>query len=401
MDEDDGFFGSVLAEFPPVATAFAYGSAVFGQRGYSEAQKRAAMTDLVFVVDNAAEWHSTNLERHSAHYSGIGRLLGASLLARVQDEVGAGIYYNQCDLHGRRIKYGVVSRAALSNDLQHWSSLYVGGRMHKPVRTLAPWPADLQRLVAANRRSAVTASLLLPERFDADDVLNTIVGLSYGGDVRMGVGESHGKPSNIAAGQQSALAELYSQPLAELLSSSGSGGTSGGGRTDASAAELEKNGKSGGDGASGWSLSAGSSMMQDISLSARLAHLAALPSHAQHTLLGQLGGQPPAAAAASTSAASTATASSPSAAAVANGLDVAARHLWDGASGDEQASKTLASALRTSLSRIVRRSSLSQTVKGIATAGLGTSLAYAMAKMRKRSSQDDAMAARQRGARPK
>ena len=105
MDEDDGFFGSVLAEFPPVATAFAYGSAVFGQRGYSEAQKRAAMTDLVFVVDNAAEWHSTNLERHSAHYSGIGRLLGASLLARVQDEVGAGIYYNQCDLHGRRIKY--------------------------------------------------------------------------------------------------------------------------------------------------------------------------------------------------------------------------------------------------------------------------------------------------------
>ena len=42
-----------------------------------------------------------------------------------------------------------------------------------------------------------------------------------------------------------------------------------------------------------------------------------------------------------------------------------------------------------------------QTVKGIATAGLGTSLAYAMGKMRKRSMQDDAMAARQRDARPK
>ena len=33
--DDDEFFATVLDELPPVHGAFAYGSAVFGQRGYT------------------------------------------------------------------------------------------------------------------------------------------------------------------------------------------------------------------------------------------------------------------------------------------------------------------------------------------------------------------------------
>ena len=170
--DDDAFLGAVLSDFPPVAGAFAYGSAIFQQRGYVESGApkpadapeqllRATMTDLVFVVDDAEQWHGANLERHAAHYSGIGRWLGArGMLPRAQ-AVGAGIYYNQCELHGRSVKYGVISTEALSDDLLHWSSLYVSGRMHKPTRAIVPWPAGLEAHLESNRRAALDASLLL------------------------------------------------------------------------------------------------------------------------------------------------------------------------------------------------------------------------------------------------
>lgn len=36
----------------------------------------------------------------------------------------------------RLIKYGVVSTQTLCEDLQTWKTLYLSGRMHKPVRSL-------------------------------------------------------------------------------------------------------------------------------------------------------------------------------------------------------------------------------------------------------------------------
>ena len=50
---DDAWFETVRSEFPPVSMGFAYGSAVFAQHGYTEAQRQSAMTDLIFVVDDA------------------------------------------------------------------------------------------------------------------------------------------------------------------------------------------------------------------------------------------------------------------------------------------------------------------------------------------------------------
>lgn len=40
----------------------------------------------------------------------------------------------------RLIKYGVVSSSTLCQDLQNWTTLYLSGRMHKPVRNCAAFP---------------------------------------------------------------------------------------------------------------------------------------------------------------------------------------------------------------------------------------------------------------------
>ena len=57
----------------------------------------------------------------------------------------------------------MLSLNTLLEDLLLWRSLYVAGRMHKPVATLQE---DPRVTVAAdvNRRAAVTAALLLQEQ---------------------------------------------------------------------------------------------------------------------------------------------------------------------------------------------------------------------------------------------
>ena len=160
----------VLGDFPPVSYAFAYGSGVFRQRNYSDKQASSAMTDVVLAVEDPAAWHAENLSRNREHYSGLA-WFGPSAIAAVQRR-GAGLYFNPYARvsSGRLLKYGVVSRGVLEDDLSHWNSLYVAGRMHKPVRVLRDH-ADTAALAAANHRSALTAALLmLPAEFTEDEL---------------------------------------------------------------------------------------------------------------------------------------------------------------------------------------------------------------------------------------
>ena len=168
MSADD--LDLVLGDFPPVSYAFAYGSGVFRQRNYSDKQVSSAMTDVVLAVDDPAAWHAENLTRNREHYSGLA-WFGPSAIAAVQRR-GAGLYFNPYARvsSGRLLKYGVVSRSVLEDDLSHWNSLYVAGRMHKPVRVLCDH-AETAALAAANHRSALTAALLmLPAEFNEDEL---------------------------------------------------------------------------------------------------------------------------------------------------------------------------------------------------------------------------------------
>lgn len=58
------------------------------------------------------------------------------------------------------IKYGVVGMPALQQDLQHWSHLYVAGRLHKPVAVLTSQPAA-DAAYQRNLRAALSTALLL------------------------------------------------------------------------------------------------------------------------------------------------------------------------------------------------------------------------------------------------
>lgn len=61
------------------------------------------------------------------------------------------------------VKYGVVGMPAFQQDLQHWSHLYVAGRLHKPVALLASHAAANNAYQDNLRAALSTALLLMPQ----------------------------------------------------------------------------------------------------------------------------------------------------------------------------------------------------------------------------------------------
>ena len=78
------------------------------------------------------------------------------------------------------MKYGVISLSSLKRDLLTWDSLYVAGRLQKPVGTVLVVECevcilkareDIIRSMNENLKSAVLAVLpLLPPRFSAREL---------------------------------------------------------------------------------------------------------------------------------------------------------------------------------------------------------------------------------------
>jgi len=209
-------YHSIVQGFPKgISMAFAYGSGVMKQAGYTAGS--AKMMDFTLVVPEPLEWHRRNLALHPGHYSAL-RHLGAQAVLEVQRLGAARVYYNTLvPTHAGLIKYGVISREDLIADLQDWQALYVAGRLHKPVVQLcAPDPA----LEAAQRRNLASAAraalLLLPERFSEHQLYEAITGLSYAGDVRMQLAEDRHKVRNIVAGQLEHFRALYAPALRSL-----------------------------------------------------------------------------------------------------------------------------------------------------------------------------------------
>lgn len=216
----------------PIRYAFAYGSGVFTQTGAASTssthpsapaaiknmqQGSGKMIDFIFGVSYSQHWHALNLGQHRDHYSGLGSL-GSYVVSQVQDRFGAGVYFNtHITVNGTLIKYGVVNLDTLCTDLTQWNTLYLAGRLHKPVKILRDHPkvrlANQMNLLSALR----VALLLLPERFSEFELYSTIAGISYMGDLRMVLpAEDPGKVRNIVSGQMAHFRRLYA-PLIENL----------------------------------------------------------------------------------------------------------------------------------------------------------------------------------------
>ncbi|KAK5872679.1 hypothetical protein PBY51_013356 [Eleginops maclovinus] len=186
----------ILSQFPQdISLAFAYGSGVFKQQGTDQGQMGKNMLDFVFAVDDPVTWHTMNLLQNRKHYS-ILKMLGPTTISAVQNEHGASVYYNTLvPVDGRIIKYGVIGTQSLIDDLMHWKTMYVAGRLHKPVKML------LQ-----NENGKL-------QSFTEEDLFLQIAGLSYAGDFRMVIGEDKSKVANIVKDNIQHFRILYSNIL--------------------------------------------------------------------------------------------------------------------------------------------------------------------------------------------
>ncbi|KAK5064858.1 hypothetical protein LTR84_000692 [Exophiala bonariae] len=218
----------------PIRYAFAYGSGVFPQsssnkggntnlhssppEAISKVQDgNQKMIDFIFGVSYSQHWHSLNLQQHRSHYSAVGSL-GSYAVSKIQDSFGAGVYFNPfVTVNGTLIKYGVVNLDTLCKDLSEWNTLYLAGRLQKPVKILRDNPAvrlaNQVNLIAAVR----TALLLLPPEFTEKELYATIAGMSYMGDPRMSIGgDDPRKVNNIVDNQLHNFRRLYA-PLIDNL----------------------------------------------------------------------------------------------------------------------------------------------------------------------------------------
>lgn len=191
--------------------AFAYGSGVFQQEGYPDDEK--PMVDVVFGVRSAREWHAQNLAANGEDYSASMRWAGPKNIARLQ-RLGPGILYNTfVDFQGSQLKYGVMSLEGMRQDLMDWTHLYVAGRLQKPVQILKPDELT-EAYMTVNYEQAINAALmLLPEDFTEEQFYETVAGLSYIGDSRMGVAENPKKVKNIVQRNLDRFKEMYREIL--------------------------------------------------------------------------------------------------------------------------------------------------------------------------------------------
>lgn len=209
----------ILGRFPQdqFAFCFAYGSAVKKQLGYAGPAQANAMIDTIFCIQDSNKWHQSNLQINPSHYSAI-RRFGASFVSRVQTIGGAKIYFNTLIPwdDGSLLKYGVVTKNHLIEDLNDWTHLYLAGRLHKPVEVLHQPDSQTSEALQRNLVSAVRASLLmLPENFTSYELFHTVSSLSYTGDFRMIFGENKNKVHNIVASQQNEFEHLYAPVFLE------------------------------------------------------------------------------------------------------------------------------------------------------------------------------------------
>jgi len=208
------FLSNLVQSFSPgLRYVCAYGSGVFKQTGHASIKEN--MIDLIFVVNDAFTWHQQNLTKYPNHYSFLKKFPSLSI-SNIQKNYGASVYYNtRIDFDDRMIKYGVIEQQDFLNDLYNWESLYIAGRLHKPVYNLKGLDNPLlSNAINTNLTYAVeTALLMSPEKTSLTNFFMLISSLSYTGDLRMVIGEDKGKIKNIVEPNIDKFKDLYHSVL--------------------------------------------------------------------------------------------------------------------------------------------------------------------------------------------
>jgi len=136
----------LMKRFPTrlVRTGFGYGSSVFPQKGNDGKDRQI---DMILIVDDVAKFHQSrklfkiifnpflaNMKVNKKDYSYLMRFGGSEIVTSCNKKA-AGLFFNpfvETDLGV--LKYGVISTERAVDDLENWTSLYLSGRLHKPVK---------------------------------------------------------------------------------------------------------------------------------------------------------------------------------------------------------------------------------------------------------------------------
>lgn len=200
--------------------AFGYGSKVFSQGKNVDVAN--SQIDMVFVAQDTLQWHKQNVKHHRGDYSTVAAL-GAGTVDAV-GKWGAGVYFNpfvdvRTDKLGLELKYGVTSVSTLCKDLLEWNTLYLAGRMQKPVAVVVddPHVAACQQVNLVNALRLALVMSNLPE-LSRHQLYMAIAGVSYLGDPRVKMrGEDPHKVRNIVDNQYDKFDALYGELLTEYL----------------------------------------------------------------------------------------------------------------------------------------------------------------------------------------
>lgn len=198
----------ILGSFKaPVEAGFVYGSSLLP--GFNPSQ---SLVDLVLVVENTQDFHRRNSAQYPRHYNRALLFIDSlfkprgKFLGWINDSWPASMYYNAfVKLDGIpdiRFKYGVISVRSFYHDCTDWTHIYCAGRLHKPVIWMRSQKSQhnalIDKAIKTNETASICASLLLlPMKFSLADLSRTIAGLSYTGDIRMGVAEHPDKITHI------------------------------------------------------------------------------------------------------------------------------------------------------------------------------------------------------------
>lgn len=231
---------SIISCFPSsiISHGFAYGSGVFHQQLFpssmtltnsnsddtshenrvNNSTKSSNMIDFIFITPQAEIWHKECMKMRSTDYSIMARIVGSRIVTYI-GRMGAGVYFHpmvkvdlpSSDSH-HLIKYGIIQEDRLKQDLKYWDTLYVAGRMQKPVATLISSDEILELQEIYNLQYAMATSLLLMSEKDMflsktgsgantlsipiADLYETISEISYMGDPRVVTGAED--PNKIA-----------------------------------------------------------------------------------------------------------------------------------------------------------------------------------------------------------
>lgn len=196
---------------PETVAVIGYGSGINPQHGQ---ENRKPQIDLIVVVDDLKKWHALNIKKNPKDYSFSGKLFFKYAPKKWLKAGGQITYMTYIPFDGSKYKIGTIEKEDFLNDLKHWDTFYMAGRMQKPI-LIVKAPEEIEMAIEYNRHAGLLSTELLLGKgeYDEEYFYTILAGLSYIGDTRMGIAENPDKVLNIVKGRFDFYQDIYGSQL--------------------------------------------------------------------------------------------------------------------------------------------------------------------------------------------